>query len=121
MKENLIEKSLYSHKSARLEASKPRAFFLFGQCSDNVRIMPINYYLLSPVRYRRDNFLKSQMAAQKGKVLQEVSEKPCFFAFYVAPLPPMSFYSIIRDIKIYNAISSTTCFETKTFVIQNKN
>ena len=51
MKENLIEKSLYSHKSARLEASKPRAFFLFEQCSDNVRIMPINYYLLSPVRY----------------------------------------------------------------------
>ena len=26
-----------------------------------------------------------------------------------------------RDLKIYNAISSTTRFETKTFVIQNKN
>ena len=29
--------------------------------------------------------------------------------------------AFIRVLKIYNAISSTTSFETKTFVIQNKN
>ena len=53
MKENLIEKSLYSHKSARLEASKPRAF----SSSGNVKLkLNVNVHTINYVRYKVDSF-----------------------------------------------------------------